>query len=235
MSETLNLARLKKGSDVFEIVIHPEKAIYFRHHPETDIREAIVYPKIYSDVKKGLLASEQRMQAVFGTTDALEVSKQIIIKGDIQATAEYRKQLYEQKRRRIIELLRMQGVDPRTNAPHPLPRIESALEESKAKIDEYKPAEGQVQDILKKLKVILPIKMVMKDIEITLPAQYAPKAYPIIKNFGKILRENWENDGSWHGTVEIPGGLELEFYDKLNSLTHGGVQAKLLSTKGESA
>ena len=145
MSETLNLARLKKGSEVFEIVVNPEKAIYFRHHPESNIRDALLYPKIYSDVKKGLLVQEQRLQAVFGTTDPLEVAKQIINKGDIQATAEYRKQLYEQKRKRIIDLLRMQGVDPRTNAPHPLTRIEAALEESKAKIDEYKPAEGQVQ------------------------------------------------------------------------------------------
>src|SRR5574341_2476864 len=101
MSETLNLARIKKGTDVFEIVVNPDQAVYFRHHPETNIRDALVYPKVYSDVKKGLLASEQRMQAVFGTTDHLEAAKQIIIKGDIQVTAEYRKKLLEQKRNRI--------------------------------------------------------------------------------------------------------------------------------------
>ncbi len=233
MGDSLNLARLKKASEVFEIVVNPDKAIYFRKHPESNIRDALVYPKIYSDVKKGILPSEQRLQAVFGTTDPLEVSKQIIMKGDIQVTAEYRKQLLEQKRRQIIEMIRKQGVDPRTNAPHPLTRIEAALEQSKAKIDEYKPAETQVQEILKQLRPILPIKMVTKEIDITIPAQYAQKAYPTIKHFAKILRENWENDGSWHGMIEIPGGLETDLYDKLNNIAHGSVQAKLISTKGE--
>jgi ribosome maturation protein Sdo1 len=49
MSETVNLARLKKGSDVFEIVVNPDQAVYFRHHPEMNIRDALVSPKIYSN------------------------------------------------------------------------------------------------------------------------------------------------------------------------------------------
>ncbi len=233
MSETLNLARLKKGSDVFEIVVNPDQAIYCRHHPEANIRDALAYPKIYSDAKKGLLASEQRMMAVFSTSDPLEIAKQIITKGEIQVSAEYRKQLQEQKRKRIIDIIRRQGVDPRTNAPHPIARIESALEQAKVRIDEYKAPEMQVPEILKALRPILPIKMVTKELNITIPAQYAPKAYPIVKSFGKILKEHWQNDGSWNGQVEIPGGLETEFYDKLNSLTHGSMQANLITTKGE--
>ena len=233
MSETLNLARIKKGSDVFEIVVNPDQAIYYRHHPETNIRDAIVYPKIYSDAKKGLLAPEQRMQAIFGTTDALEVAKIILTKGDIQVSAEHRQKLQEQKRHRIIDIIRRQGVDPRTNAPHPLTRIENALKEAKVRIDEYSPAEQQVPEILKALRPILPIKMVTKELNVTVPAQYAPKIHPLVKTFGKILKERWESDGSWNGTVEIPGGLETEFYDKLNGMTHGHAQATLVTTKGE--
>ncbi len=233
MSETLNLARLKKGSDVFEIVVHPDQAVYCRHHPEANIRDALVYPQIYADAKKGLLAPEQRLQAVFGTTEPLEIAKQIIAKGDIQVSAEYRTQLQEQKRKRIIDIIRRQGVDPRTNAPHPIQRIESALVEAKVRIDEYKAAELQVSDILKELRPILPIKIATKEISVTIPAQYAPKAHPLIKGFGKILKENWQSDGSWNGKIEIPGGLETEFYDKLNSLTHGSAQATLITTKGE--
>jgi len=230
---TFNLARLKKGSDMFEIVVNPDQAIYFRHHPEANIRDALVYPKIYSDAKKGLLASEQRMQAVFTTSDPLEVAKQILIKGEIQVSAEYRKQLMEQKRKRIIDIIRKQGVDPRTGAPHPLPRIESALDQAKVRIDEYKAPELQVPEILKALRPILPIKLVTKELNVIVPAQYAPKAYPVIKSFGKVLKERWGADGSWNGNVEIPGGLETEFYDRLNKLTHGDAQTTLVTTKGE--
>lgn len=233
MSETLNLAKYKKGTDVFEIVINPDQAMHARKNPEANIRDAIVYPKIYTDAKKGLLAPDQKLVAAFGTTDPLEVAKQIISKGEIQVSAEYRKQIVEQKRKRIIDIIHKQGVDPRTNAPHPLQRIESAIEQTKIRIDENKAPELQVQEILKALMPILPIKLVKKEIDVTIPAQYAPKSYPLLKAFGKVLKEHWESDGSWHGRIEIPGGLETEFYDKLNSLTHGNAQANLVNTKGD--
>jgi len=235
MSEIISIARLKKASDVFEIVVNPDQAIYFRHHPEANIRDALVYPKIYIDVKKGLLATEQKLQEVFGTTDPLEAAKQIILKGDIQITAEYRKQLLEQKRKRIIEIIHRQGVDPRTNAPHPIQRVEAALEQAKVRIDEYKPAESQVSEILKELRPILPIKLVMKELDVLVPAEFAPKVHPLVKTFGKILKEHWESDGSWNGKVEIPGGMETEFYDKLNKLTHGHAQVTHVIVKGEAA
>ncbi len=233
MSETLNLARLKKGSDVFEIVVNPDQAMHCRKHPEANIRDALVYPKVYSDAKKGLLASEQKMEQIFGTSDELEVAKQIIAKGDIQVSAEYRQKLQEQKKARIMDIIRRQGVDPRTNAPHPIQRIENAMVEAKVKIDEYKAPELQVPEILKALRPIIPIKLVTKEVDVKIPAQYASKAFPIIKSFGKVLKDSWESDGSWKGRVEIPGGLETEFYDKLNSLTHGNAQATLVTTKGE--
>ncbi len=233
MGETLNLARIKKGTDVFEIVVNPDQAMYFRHHPESNIRDAIVYPKVYADAKKGLIASEQRMVAIFGTSDPLEVAKQILIKGEVQVTREYRQNLLEQKKKRIIDIIHKQGVDPRTNAPHPLTRIESALAEAKVRIDEYKAPELQVPEILKQLRPILPIKMVTKELDVVIPAQYAPKAHAVIKMFGKILKERWESDGSWNGKIEIPGGLETEFYDKLNSTTHGHAQTLHVTTKGE--
>lgn len=233
MSETLNLARYKKGNDVFEIVVNPDQAMNARRNPEANIRDAVVYPKIYSDAKKGLLASEQKIQEVFGTTDELTVAREIIKRGEIQVSAEYRKQKIEQKKRRIIELIHKQGVDPRTNAPHPQQRIEAAIEQTKIKIDDNEQAETQVPAVLKALMPILPIKLVRKEIQVTIPAQYAPKAHPLLKSFGKIHKERWEADGSWTGQIEIPGGLETEFYDKLNKLTHGHAQAVIINTTGE--
>jgi ribosome maturation protein SDO1 len=218
---------------VFEIVVNPDQAMHYRHHPEANIRDAIVYPKIYADAKKGLLASEQRMVAIFGTSDPLEIAKQILTRGEVQVTQEYRQKLLEQKKKRIIDIIHKQGVDPRTNAPHPLNRIEAAITEAKARIDEYKAPELQVPEILKQLRPIIPIKLVTKELDVVIPAQYAPKAYSAIKMFGKILKERWESDGSWNGKIEIPGGLETEFYDKLNSITHGHAQATVKSVKGE--
>lgn len=233
MSNNLNLAKYRKGSDAFEIVVNPDQAMHFKKHPETDIRDALVYPQIYADAKKGLLASEQRLEAVFGTTDPIEIAKKIIKEGEVQVTAEYRQEQREQKKKRILDIIRMQGVDPRTNAPHPLTRIENALEQAKVRIDEQTPAEQQVPAIIKALRPILPIKLVTKELKVTIPAQYAPRAFPIIKSYGKILKETWLSNGAWEGKIEIPGGLENDFYDKLNNLTQGNAETTLVSTKGE--
>lgn len=227
MSEHINLARLKKGTDVFEIVIDPEKAIAARHGT-ADIREALRAPQIYSDAKKGMLASEQRMIALFGTADPLEVAKHIVKHGDIQVTAEYRAQLREQKRLRIVDYIRRNGVDPRTHTPHPAARIEAAMEEAKVRIDEFKQADAQVQDVIAALRPILPIKFETKTIQLTIAAPYASKAHSTAKQFGKILNESWQTDGSWQGTLEVPGGMEQELYDKLNALTRGGLVAKVI-------
>lgn len=228
--EHINTARLKKGSDTFEIVIDPEKAIAARHG-KADIREALKVPKVFSDAKKGMLASEARMQALFGTTDPLEVAKKIVTDGDIQVTAAYREQLREQKRRQIVDFIRRNGVDPRTHAPHPAARIEAAMVEAKVRVDEFKAADQQVQEVLKALRPILPIKFETKEIEITLPAQWASKAYSVLKQFGKVLSEAWQSDGSWKGTIELPGGMEQELYDKLNALTHGEVLANVIAVR----
>lgn len=230
MSETQNFAKLKKGSDVFEIVINPDKAMAFRKGIG-DIRDVLMFPKIFSDAKKGMTSPENRLKAVFGIIDPNEIAKKIILEGEVQVTADYRNAQVQQKRQRVIDLIHMNGVDPRTNAPHPITRIEAALTEAKIKIDDHKPAEEQIQGILRQIMPILPIKFVKKEIQLTIPAQYAGKTYTAIKQLSKILRESWNSDGSWTGLVEIPGGLEQELYDKLNNMTHGTLQAQVKETK----
>lgn len=229
-SDSINVARLKKGSDVFEIVIDPDKAVQARHNPELT-QDALSYPKIFSDAKKGMQASEDRMKHWFKTADPIEVAKIIIKEGSIQVTSEYRQKMIEQKKKQLIERIHKNGVDPRTNAPHPASRIEAALQEAKIKIDEFKNVDLQLKDALKKLQPIIPIKFVKKEIEIVIPAAYAAKAYPTVKMLGKIMKESWNSDGSWTGLLEIPGGMEQECYDKLNSITHGELQAKVVSIR----
>lgn len=231
MTEHINLARLKKGSDVFEVVINPDNALLFRQG-KASIEDAIVYPKIFSDARKGMLASEQRMKALFNTTDAKEVAKVVLKEGHVQVTQEHRQKMLELKKRQVIDIIHRNGIDPRTNAPHPVTRIEAAMEEAKVRIDEFKNAEAQVDEVLKKLRPVMPIKFVVKEIEVKIPAEFAGKSYSQLKQLGKILNESWANDGSWVAKLEIPGGLEQDFYEKLNKFTKGSAEAKVTATRG---
>ena len=132
-----NLAKFKSGGENFEIIVHPEKAIDYKNGKEVDVRDALVYEKIFNDAQKGLLASEHTLEKLFKSSEVLEVAKKIIEKGHIQLTSEYRSKLREAKRKTIINMIHRNGVDPRTNAPHPPQRIENAFEEAKIKNPDY--------------------------------------------------------------------------------------------------
>ena len=228
-----NLARIKLGGENFEVVIHPELAIAFKQGQggQVDVKDALVYDRIFADAKKGLAASEHIMKSVFKTTDALEVARQIIQRGEIQLTAEYRDGLRAEKRKAIVDIIHRAAVDPKTGFPHPPNRIEAALEEAKVRIDEHKKAEDQVQEIVKQLMPILPIKFEVRQIEFRIPAQYAAKSYTILKGFGSLQKDSWQNDGSLMAVVEVPAGLQQDLFSELNRLTHGSVESKVVGTR----
>ena len=225
---SINIAKLKKGGNNFEVAIDPDLAIEFKKNPsaEFDIKEILKSENIFFDLNKGLIASETAMKEIFQTDDVLKIAEIIIKTGDIQLTADYRNKLREEKRKKIINIIQRNGIDPRSNLPHPLQRIENAFEEAKVKIDEYKNAEDQIQDIIKKLMPILPIKFQKKKLKINIPAVTAAKCYSILKNSGEMSNEEWLSDGSLSAIIEIPAGMIEEFFDKINKITHGNSEIK---------
>lgn len=229
---SFNLARIKKGKENFEIVIEPDKAVEFKEGRAVDIRDILKSEGVFSDARKGLRASEAEMTKLFGTDDSLKVAELILKDGEIQLTAEHRKKIREQKHRIVIEMIHRNAVDPKTHIPHPINRIESAMEEAKVRIDEFKRPEEQVGRIVSQLQAILPIKMEVAEISIRIfNAQNAARAYPIIKTNSQIIRDEWLNDGSWSGVVELPAGLSEDFFGKLNKLTKGDVETKIIKTR----
>ena len=225
------IARLKSHGQDFEILVDCTNALALKEGKEIDMGDVLAAMKIFSDSKKGLEASESAMNQVFQTTEVEEVAKQIIKKGEIQLTAEYRDKLRDNKKKQIINIIHRNGVDPTTHAPHPPQRIENALSEAKFHVDEYTSVQKQVQEALKRLKPIIPIRFEVKEIAVKFPSEFGGKAYPIVSQFGKIIKDDWLSDGSWAVVVEMPGGLEEDFYDKINKLTSGNVESKVLKTK----
>ncbi|NOZ80296.1 MAG: ribosome assembly factor SBDS [DPANN group archaeon] len=226
---SLNIVRLKKAGKTFEINVDPDLAVQLKEGKDIEVRDILKAEKIFADVKKGLLASEHDLKLVFDTESILEAATIIIREGDIQLTQEYRQKLREEKLKRIMDIIHVNGVDPRTHAPHPLTRIENAFKEANIHIDEFEDIKQQVQDILKKLRVILPISFENRKLLIKIPAAYAPQCYAVVKNLSTIQKEEWQNDGSWHATIEIPAGLADDLLDKLNSMSHGDVATETLN------
>jgi len=78
MSEKLNLARLKKFGQHFEVSIDPELAQKFRAGELKDVREALHVEQIFVDAHKGLPASSQELLKVFQTTEVDKIAEIII-------------------------------------------------------------------------------------------------------------------------------------------------------------
>ncbi|MFH2028198.1 MAG: ribosome assembly factor SBDS [Nanoarchaeota archaeon] len=229
--EKAQIARLKSHGHTFEILVDSNLAMDFKHGKSISIGDILAISKVFADAKKGDEASSATMKEVFKTEDHIEAAKIILEKGEIPMTTEYRNKIRDQKRKQVINIICRDGVDPKTNLPHPMVRIENAMDEIKFHVDESTDVKQLVEEALKKIRPILPIKFVVKEMAVKIPSEYAAKSYPIIQQFGKKLREDWQNDGSYLAVVEIPGGMEEDFHNSLNALTHGNVETKILNIR----
>jgi ribosome maturation protein SDO1 len=226
-----HIIKLKTFGQQFEILADSVKALELKHGRAVDIKDVLAVQKIFTDARKGDVASTNSLRTAFKTEDPLEVARIIIQKGEVPLTAEYKEGLREQKKRQIINIIHRNAVDPKTHAPHPPQRIEAALHDAKFHVDEVKDVNKQVEEALKAIRPILPIKFETKEIAVKVPPEFAAKSYSVLNSFGKKLREDWQKDGSFVVVLEIPGGLEEDFHDKINALCHGNVETKILNVR----
>ena len=228
MSERYTVARMTHNGEHFEILTKPQRAHSYRLGKTTSVSEVLVTDTIFTDAGKGLKASEEKLQEVFGTTDPLKIAGVILKKGTLQLTTEQRKQMVEEKRRQIISFISRECVDPKTNLPHPPLRIENAMKQIHFSIDSSKGVEEQAKEIIKLLRPILPLKMEKISVAIRIPPEHASKAYGTVKGFGTIKRDQWQADGSWSAIVEMSAGLYGPFLDKLGKMTRGNLETKMV-------
>jgi len=222
------IARLSIGEDHFEILVDPYEAEKIIENKEVDILSSLAIDAIFTDAKKGTHASQESIQKQFATDNLELIAKKIILKGEIQLTTEQRREMQEKKRKRIVDIIVKNSMDPKTKTPHPRQRIELALEEVSVHIDPFKPVDQQVKAIIEALRPIIPISMEQIKISIKIPSQYIGKAYGTVRNYGVLEREDWQSDGSWIGIVRLPAGMQTDFYDKLNDITKGDVETRIL-------
>lgn len=213
---TQTTARIKKEGKDFEIRVDMEKALAFK---KTGIDEGFLeIDKIFSDTKKGFVASASDMEKAFKTTDADEIAKKIVKDGEILVTQEYRTEEHEKKFKQVIDFLSRNAINPQTGHPHTPDRIKTALEQAHINVKNI-PIENQIQEIIDHISKIIPIKIETKRIKIKIPAIQTGKAYGTISPYKE--KEEWLNDGSLEVVVKIPAGIIMDFYDKLNGVTHG--------------
>lgn len=223
------IARYERGGERFEVLVDPELALQVREGKDVEARDLLVGDIVYKDARRGLKASESSLLKIFGTQDVYRIGLEIVKRGELQLTSEQRRRLLEQKKKRIISFIARNAIDPKTGAPHPPQRIEKAMEEAKVGVDLYKDVEAQALQIVKAISRVLPIKVAKAIIQIRIPPKYSAKFYSTVRSLGELKRQNWASDGTLIVEVEIPAGLQQEVIDKVNALTRGEGEVKVLS------
>ena len=222
------VASYEKEGKRFELYVDPDATYAYLEGRKTDLKNILIAEEIYADGNKGEKQKAEHVQKIFGTTDIMKVLEFILKNGEVQLTTEQRKKKTEERRKQVIAILLRESIDPRTNAPHTQMRIENALEEARIHLDPFKDPRDQLPNIIKALRPILPLKFEKVRIAIKVPPAFAHKCYGILKNYG-IMQEEWAKDGSFICMVEIFGGMQGEFYDRLNKLTNGSIETRLVS------
>ena len=214
---TDTLARLKSGKLTFETMVDQEAAMNLKKG-NGSVADAIRDVAVYTDQKKGMRAGAPELMLTFGTTDLNVIVERIIKKGEIEVTKEYRDEALENRKKQVVDFLSKNALDVRTNRPFTPEMITNALKQGGVKI-ENQPVDRQIKRILDELKKIIPIKIETKKIKVVVPVEHTGKVYGLIQEYKE--KEDWMSNGNLEVTLNIPVGMLMEFYDKLNSITHG--------------
>lgn len=219
-------ARIKVKGKHFEISVDLDEALKVKNN-QGSVQSALQTPNIFYNIKQGSVVSAKDLQEAFNTTDVYEIAKQIITKGEVQKTQEFRDEQREAKVKQVLALI-LKNASDQHGRPFTEERLKNALKEVHFTFDN-RPAEKQMLDLIEKLQTIIPIKIQIKRIKLTIPAQYTGQIYGLLQENKES--EEWLPNGSLQVVMNIPSGLLLDFYDKLNSKTHGAVHAEELPVK----
>jgi ribosome maturation protein SDO1 len=222
------IAKYTIAGENFEIFVDSDKAYDFISGKISNPIAALEVEDIFKDANKGDRQSQDKIRKAFNTDDMEKIVGTILKNGNVPLTTEQRNKLLEDKRKQIVNIIATNAIDPRTNAPHTIQRIENAMKETKITIDPFKQASEQIDGIIKKLSTLLPIKFATVKIEVTIQPQYSNRSYSLLKQYG-LKSEKWLSDGSLSASLEFPAGLQSEFFDKINNATKGTAVVKITS------
>ena len=215
---TQTTARIKKGNSHFEILVDMDAALKFRKTGVGNALDFLETETIFDDAKKGNVSSKGQLENAFGTSDPYQIAENIVKHGEILVNEEHRSAEHEMKIKQVVEFLSKNAVDPRTGNPHTPDRIKSALDQAHV-ISKNVPIDQQIPEIIDKISSILAIKVATKKVKVIIPAIHTGRAYGVINPYRES--ENWKDDGSLEVVVSVPAGMIMDFYDKLNGVTHG--------------
>lgn len=160
------------------------------------------------------------LSAAFGTSNSKDICAAIVEKGDLELSAAERKEAVAKKRLEIVTYLHKYYTDPKAKTPHPIVRIENALDEVKYRVDADIPADKQAQEAAKKIMLIMPMKKSEMGGTMTLPHAHIGAGASVLKKLARVMSENYTDTGCEYVIEFLPGDYQT-LLSELGKVTGG--------------
>jgi len=219
------VVRYKSGKHTFEVMTKPGSVLKYRAG-QLGISNVLEADIVFKDLSKGDKASSIDLVEVFKTDNQAECCQKIVDEGQLQMTDAERKEILEKKRREIVNYLHKYYLDPKSKAPHPVVRIENALTDLKYRVDPDTPVEKQVQEIMKNMPGVLPMRKMDMTGWITIPHAHIGVAQGQLKKFVTVKHERYNDDGCEFEVTLVPGDYEA-LISLLNNTCKGEYDIKI--------
>jgi ribosome maturation protein SDO1 len=228
------IIKLQKGNENFEILVdvvlakkYQEKLIKSKqvNINEYDFSELIASYDVYSDAKKGKIA--KNLNKVFHNKSNEEIILEIIKNGKISYTKSEIKELHQNLLKKIVSYINLSTINSQTKLKIPTSRIEMLLNEIKFTPDLNKPIEKQIEEIIKKLRPMIPISISSKKLKIIVPAKNTKKIVSFIKSkytHCKILKDCIDNEGNYFAEIEIFASQYIDFIKLIHQKSNNEIE-----------
>lgn len=226
------LCRIKKGGMHFETMCVAGMVEKFREGKATK-DEVLVANEIYKDCKTGDRPSAAELEAAFGKADLDACMDELLEKGEFQLTAAERKHKTDEKTAQILTFIHQNFLDPGTGLPHPVTRIENALKTVKGlKVEPFRSAESQAQELVKKIKDVLP--MVKSEMEgtVSVPLKLLGAVGGLLHKLCTVRKESATDENGLFWVTFLPGEHD-HILTELSRATKGQFELKLAGASHE--
>lgn len=215
-----------RGDKQFEILVEPDLAKEAKLEGEDhEIQRMLFVQEIFTDAGEGERASADEIEKEFGTRQIMEAAGEIFEKGDMQLTTDQKKEMRQEKWKKLVNMISRRVQNPRTGNPHPPNRVENALEEAGFNVQWDSNLEEEFEDAIDELRPIIPVSLDKKTVAIRIPVDNAGQAYDKLQNAAEIEEEQWGNE-YFTAKVTLPAGVLKELREELQDITSGQTEMK---------
>ena len=208
------IARYEKFGKRFEILVDSQLVELWKEDSNSiEIEKIVAIEEVFHDAKDGERPTAEVLEKVFNTLIFKPIAEIILSEGSIQLTATQRKKMVEVKRRQIIQHIQSNAIDPKSKGPHPITRIELALEESRFSVDPFKKLELQIKEAIKLLKPLIPLSFENARLAFKINGKHYGSVSQILRQYKE--KEEWMPNGQWVCIIEIPAGMKGDLISKV--------------------